>query len=93
MSQENKLAKVITDAQDILATYIVPDSGISDHECINRLLGLLDGPQTREALAAPSAIDTIAVPRDTLEGWRLALSQGDGTPRWEIAELLGRKHG
>jgi len=43
------LRKVITDAQDILAAYIVP-SGISDHECINRLLGLLDGPQSREAL-------------------------------------------
>lgn len=50
-----KITKVITDAQDILARYIVPDSGISDHECINQLLGLLDGSQTREALSAPSA--------------------------------------
>ena len=51
----DKLRKVITDAQDILARYIVPDSGISEHECVNQLLGLLDGPQTREALSAVSA--------------------------------------
>jgi hypothetical protein len=51
----DKLRKVVTDAQAILAEYIVPDSGISDHECINRLLGLLDGPQSREALSTPSS--------------------------------------
>ena len=50
-----KLRKVITDAQDILARYIVPDSGITEHECVNQLLGLLDGPQAREALAVVSA--------------------------------------
>lgn len=49
----DKMRKVVTDAQAILAEYIVPDSGISDHECINRLLGLLDGQQTRDALATP----------------------------------------
>ena len=52
-SRNDALTKLVTDAQDILATYIVPDSGISDQECINRLLGLLDGPQSRAALAAP----------------------------------------
>ena len=52
-----KLRKVITDAQDILARYIVPDSGITEHECVNQLLGLLDGPQAREALAVVSAIE------------------------------------
>lgn len=46
---DNK-TEVIKKAQAILAEYIVPDSGISDHECINRLLGLLDGPEAREAL-------------------------------------------
>jgi hypothetical protein len=55
----DKLRKVVTDAQAILAEYIVPDSGISDHECINRLLALLDGPQSREALAAPSSTPAI----------------------------------
>ena len=50
------LRKVITDAQDILARYIVPDSGITEHECVNQLLGLLDGPQTREALSAKGTI-------------------------------------
>lgn len=53
-TRDEQLVKVITDAQDILATYIVPDSGISDHECINRLLGLLDGSQVRAALSVPS---------------------------------------
>ena len=51
-----KMRKVITDAQAILATYIVPDSDITEHECVNQLLGLLDGPQTREALSTVSAI-------------------------------------
>ena len=52
---ESELARareVITDAQDLLATYIVPDSGISEHEVVNQLLGLLDGPKTRAALSA-----------------------------------------
>ena len=49
-----QLRKVVTDAQDILARYIVPDSGISEHECVNQLLGLLDGPQTREAMTLPN---------------------------------------
>lgn len=29
-------------AQDILADYIVPDSGVSDFDCVNQLLGVLD---------------------------------------------------
>lgn len=32
----------IIKCQNILAEYVVPDSGISDHECINRLLSVLD---------------------------------------------------
>lgn len=46
---------VIRKAQDILAEYIVPDSGISDRECINRLLGLLDGSECRAALSRTEA--------------------------------------
>lgn len=49
---ESKVVAIIKKAQEILAAYIVPDSGISDHECINQLLGLLDGPECRDALAA-----------------------------------------
>jgi hypothetical protein len=41
---------VILDAQRILATYIVPDSGISDRDAINLLLELLDGPKARAAM-------------------------------------------
>ncbi len=34
--------KAIEDAQAVLAEYIIPDSGISDFDCVNRLLGILD---------------------------------------------------
>ncbi len=37
-----KLFGVVTKCQNILAEYIVPDSGITDHECINKLLEILD---------------------------------------------------
>lgn len=47
---------LIVKAQEILATYIVPDSGISDHDCINSLLGLLDGPEQRLVQAATHAV-------------------------------------
>lgn len=49
-----EMRKLITDCQDDLATWIVPDSGISDHQVLNTLLGRLDGPQSRAALAAKS---------------------------------------
>ena len=51
------LVKIITDAQDVLAEYIVPDSGVSDAECVNRLLGVLDNQDNvrfvRSTLADP----------------------------------------
>ena len=37
-----KAITIIIKCQKILAEYIVPDSGITDHECINRLLEVLD---------------------------------------------------
>jgi len=37
-----EIREALTKAQDILAEYIVPDSGISDRDCINALLGVLD---------------------------------------------------
>lgn len=36
------LRGALTKAQAILANYIVPDSGVSDRDCINDLLGVLD---------------------------------------------------
>lgn len=32
----------LTSIQAILAEWIVPDSGISDHECLNRILAVTD---------------------------------------------------
>ena len=64
----------VLEAQRILAEYIVPDSGISYHECINRLLGVLDNKNLVRALknAAPghytdvkSAPPAAAAPRWT----------------------------
>ena len=46
---------IILEAQEILAAYIVPDSGVSDHEVINQLLGLLDGARCRRALSREPA--------------------------------------
>jgi hypothetical protein len=45
-----KMRKVIEDCQALLTRWIVPDSAISDADLINSLLGILDGPQSREAL-------------------------------------------
>ena len=50
------LRQLVLDCQNDLAEYIVPDSGITEHEVVNKLLGRLDGPQSRAALAASSAI-------------------------------------
>lgn len=49
-AERDAARKIITKAQDILATYIVPDSGISELQAINELLGLLDGPEARAGL-------------------------------------------
>jgi len=37
-----ELYEIITKCQDILATWIVPDSNMTDKECLNNLLDLLD---------------------------------------------------
>jgi hypothetical protein len=78
MSEERLLREVIFKAQGILAKYIVPDSGISDHECISRLLGLLDGPESRVALSAlPEAGVRVATEND-IEAIESALGMGHG---------------
>lgn len=48
--QIEKMRAVINKANKILSDWIVPNSGITDHQCLNSLLALLDGPETREAL-------------------------------------------
>lgn len=40
--REAALEEAIRAAQDVLAEYIVPDSGIPEMECVNRLLSILD---------------------------------------------------
>jgi hypothetical protein len=45
-----QLLALVNKATDILATYIVPDSGITEHEAVNQLLGLFDGPECRAAI-------------------------------------------
>jgi hypothetical protein len=39
--------EIIHEAQDLIAAYIIPDSGISDFAVVNQLLELFDGPETR----------------------------------------------
>lgn len=40
--------EIIVQAQEILAAYMVPNSGVSDRDCLNRLLDVLDGPEAIE---------------------------------------------
>ncbi len=50
--RERGLRQLVLGCQSDLAAYIVPDSGISEHDILNTLLGRLDGSQTRAALSA-----------------------------------------
>jgi len=81
---------IILEAQGILSSYIVPDSGVSDHEVINQLLGLLDGARCRRALSRGPAAAGVseerrkAVPLEPTaemktEGGRRLLSFQDGS--------------
>jgi hypothetical protein len=42
IEQRDKALVAIKAAQDLLSTWIVPDSQISDHQVLNDLLGILD---------------------------------------------------
>ena len=44
------LENLIRNAQKTLSNYLPPDSGISEHECVNQMLGLFDGPECRKVL-------------------------------------------
>ena len=39
---DEKCLQAIKSSQNILAKWIVPDSGISDNDCLTELLGILD---------------------------------------------------
>lgn len=39
-------------AQQAIVDYLPPDSGISEHEALNRLIGILDGPEQRRIQGA-----------------------------------------
>lgn len=54
------LRQLVLDCINDLATYIVPDSGITEHDVVNTLLGRLDGPQARAALKTESVPPTSA---------------------------------
>jgi hypothetical protein len=42
-----ELNALVERAQHVLADYLPEDSGMSDHEAINRLFDVLDGPEQR----------------------------------------------
>lgn len=50
MDAQDDLVNLVKDAQSILAAHLPPD-GVSNDEAMRQLLGLLDGPQSRAALA------------------------------------------
>lgn len=52
--KEAKLEAAIKRSQAILAEWIVPDSGIADHDCLVALLGVLDDQKLVKLLAADS---------------------------------------
>lgn len=100
------LRQLVLDCQNDLATYIVPDSGISEHDVVNTLLGRLDGPQARAALGtASSGARTVldqrigelrmkykADPNDTLEEWigRLAVPAAAVASEVELMALVDK---
>ncbi|MBB4184264.1 hypothetical protein GGE07_000890 [Sinorhizobium terangae] len=45
-----KMKKLIWDCQKEIAEYLPPESGISEHQLLQRLLTRLDGQQAKEAL-------------------------------------------
>lgn len=64
--REGRLLSIITQAQDVLAEYIIPDSGISDFDCVNRLLSILDNQDTVRFLHALSHPDPVTIPHERL---------------------------
>lgn len=63
------LAKLVSDAQAVLASYLPPD-GISKDEALSKLLYLLDGPQSRSALAAADPHNRAGLIEELVEALR-----------------------
>jgi hypothetical protein len=49
--QQAAAANHLVKLQDVMREYLPPDSGISEHEFANRIIGLLDGPEQRTVQA------------------------------------------
>jgi len=45
-----QMKTLIEKAVDALVNYIVPDSGITEHDVVNTMLGIFDGPEYRAAI-------------------------------------------
>lgn len=60
MNNQDKKTKVIQKAQAILAAYLPPD-GVDAKQTISNLLMLLDGPESREALADGQQLEAVTV--------------------------------
>lgn len=54
----DELETLVESACEILAEYLPPDSGITEHEVVNQLLGVFDGPEYRAAFPKIRTITT-----------------------------------
>ncbi|MDK1386395.1 hypothetical protein QN224_13345 [Sinorhizobium sp. 8-89] len=50
MADKEKMKKLIWDCQKDIAEYLPPESGITEHQLLQRLMTRLDGQQAKEAL-------------------------------------------
>ena len=75
VNAHDQLVALVTRAQAILADYLEP-GGLGKDEALDALLSLLDGPQSRAALAAAGAIPEYQVADDALA--KIAAMEDDG---------------
>lgn len=87
---DDKKAEVIRAAQVILTDQL--SNVITDHEALNRLHGLLDGPQTREAMKGIDLASTsVGALPTTTSVVRVASLEGADLDRYvELCETLRR---
>ncbi|APG93114.1 hypothetical protein [Sinorhizobium americanum] len=50
MADPQKMKKLIEDCQRDIAAFLPPESGITEHQLLQRLLTRLDGQQAKDAL-------------------------------------------
>ena len=88
VARAEKMRALIVNCLNDLAEWIVPDSGISDHEILGRLLGRLDGPEARSALTAASCKEEF--PHLASDLWHKIGTRypaGEGRPRNPVRDL------